>query len=300
MSNTRLSPEYVENKVRSLARLATLPNIAVKVMELVENPKTSASTLAHFISVDQVLAARILKLANSAYYGFPKEISTLNLAIVVLGFNALRDLVLSISVIDRFSMHEYDENFEVEQFWRHALIVGRGARVLAKFLNYPVTGEVFVAGLLHDIGYPVMLQNFPEDFMCAAEYANNHGISFHESENNVLDFTHTQLGGWLAEGWNLPDKLVRAIRYHHAPEKNHSYQDLVNIIHMADLISYTIGEGSGIKNNSQLPEGEIDERMKMYLPRNGYPLSFYQEKFSQEGEKIDEFLDILKKRELVG
>jgi len=95
-----LSPETVRTKVRGLAKLSTLFFVAMRLMELVENPKTSASQLVELISTDQVLAARILKLANSAYYGFPRKISTLNLAIVVLGFNALRDLVLSISIIE--------------------------------------------------------------------------------------------------------------------------------------------------------------------------------------------------------
>lgn len=297
MNEKRLSPEYVERKVRSLAKLSTLPHLAVKVMELVENPKTSASTMAQLISVDQVLAARILKLANSAYYGFPRKISTLNLAIVVLGFKALRDLVLSISVIDRFSDNQHDTNFEVEQFWRHALVVGCGARIVSKFVNYPVAGEVFVAGLLHDIGYPVLLQQFPDAFEAAYCYAKENNVKFMEAEEKYMGFTHSQVGGWLAEGWNLPEKLARAIRYHHTPHHNHLHQDLVNIIHLANLISYSMGEGSGIEEGELIPEKEIEEKIKHYFPRNSYPVSFFQEKFYLESEKIEEFLGILTSKE---
>ncbi len=299
MLKQQLSLEFVEKKVRSLSKLSTLPHLATKVMELVENPKTSASRLAHIISNDQILAARILKLANSAYYGFPRKISTLNLAIVVLGFNALRDLVLSISVIDQFIAKGFSDKFEPDQFWRHALIVGRGARVLSKYVNYPVAGEVFVAGLLHDIGYPVLLQQFPEEFKNAYHYAEERDVSFNKAETKLIGFTHTDLGGWLAEGWNLPEKLVNAIRYHHTPEKNHFHQDLVNIIHVADLISYSIGEGSGIKNVEEISVSNIEEKIAKFFPRNGYPLSFFQDKFREECEKVNDFLEILTQEEVV-
>lgn len=295
MNEKVLSPEFVERRVRSIAKLSTLPFIAIKVMELVENPRTSASRLCDLISADQVLAARILKLANSAYYGFPRKISTLNLAIVVLGFNALRDLVLSISVIDQFNVDQ-ESNLHLEQFWRHALIVGRGARLLARYLNYPVIGEVFVAGLLHDIGYLVLLQQFPDNFKLAYDYAKEKEISFNEAEVVKLGYSHSVLGAWLAEGWNLPGKLVQAIRYHHSPEKSFQNKELVNIIYLSDLLSYSIDVGSGFNGlkNGSVPN--IENIIKEMFPRNRYPVSFYQDKFREESEKIQDFLNILKNR----
>lgn len=298
MNQKHLSQEYVQKRVRSLAKLSTLPMIAVKVMELVENPQTSAASLARIISNDQIMAARILKLANSAYYGFPRKISTLNLAIVVLGFNALRDLVLSISVIDQFAVQDFEE-FELEQFWRHALMVGHGARILSRYFNYPVAGEVFVAGLLHDIGYTIMLQHFPEEFRTVTRLTREKDMPFHEAEKQELGYSHADVGAWLAEGWNLPDKLVRAIRYHHSPQKNLQNKDLVNIIFLADQICYSIGEGSGIENNNARSPEEIEQKMQEFFPRNGYPLSFFQDKFRQESDKLWEFLDILNKKELL-
>ncbi len=294
-----LSPEFVEKRVRSLAKLSTLPHIALKVMEMVENPRTSASNVAQLISADQILAARILKLANSAYYGFPRKISTINLAIVVLGFTALRDLVLSISVIDQLSINRFEDEFKIDQFWRHAFIVGRGARILSKYVHYPVAGEVFSAGLLHDIGYPVLLQQFPQEFDANLKYAKDQGISFNQAESVYLGFTHAQLGSWLSEGWNLPEKIVRAIRFHHNPEQNHVYQDLVNIIHAADLISYSIDEGSGVEQQGEITEEYIESVLHDLFPRNGNSLEFYQEKFLEEAEKVSEFLELLTNKEMV-
>lgn len=290
------SPELIERRVRSLAKLSTLPFVATSVMELVDNPRTSAAQIGELISTDQVLTARILKLANSAYYGFPRKISTLNLAIVVLGFNALRDLVLSISLIDRFLV-KGEELIDLKQFWRHVLVVGRCAKLLARILKYPVVGEVFVAGLLHDIGYLVMIQEFPEEFHQVYEYAQLNGMAYNKAEERELGFTHGNLGAWLAEAWNLPQKLVQAIKHHHDPSKSLSNQELVNLIHITDLIAYSIGEGNGIQIERFVDTVEIEEieqKLIAFFPKNSYSLEYIQNQFLEEARKIDEFLDILK------
>jgi putative nucleotidyltransferase with HDIG domain len=283
----------VENKVKNLAKISTLPNIAFKVMDLVENPRTSVSVLANIISADHILTARVLKLANSAYYGFPKQISTINLAVVVLGFNALRDLVFGISVIDQFSASQFEDDLDVTQFWRHALFVGSGAKFLSKFLDYPVCGEVFVAGLLHDIGYPVLLQYFPDYFESARKYSLKKNLSFHEAEQKVLGFDHAEVGAWLAKGWNLPDKIVQAIRFHHSPEKNNDYPDLIRIIHIADHLSYTIEEGTGLERGLQEKTDDVVGKIKQYFSKNGHPIDFFQDKMRKEVEKVNGFLESL-------
>jgi len=291
VKSSKYSLKVIRNRVRNLAQLSTLPHIAARVVDLVDNPKTSAATVGRVISTDQVLAARILKLANSAYYGFPREISTLNLAIVVLGFNALRDLVMSISVIDQFTVDD-EGTFEANQFWRHALVVGMGARLLSRYKGYSVAGEVFVAGLLHDIGYLVMYQQFPELFREVYYQAKTGGVPFYQAEQQKLEFTHADLGAWLAEAWNLPDKLVDAIRYHHHPDNSeHSHSGLTQLIHIANMISYSIDEGSGLNHFENLEE-TLDEQLKTVVSRS-YSLEFFQKKILDESEKIDDFLHIL-------
>jgi HD-like signal output (HDOD) protein len=290
-----ISPEFLEKKVKSIAKLSTLPFVATSVMELVENPRTSAAQLGELISTDQVLAARILKLANSAYYGFPRKISTLNLAIVVLGFNALRDLVLSISLIDRFLVKE-EELIDLKQFWRHVLVVGRCSKLLARIVKYPVLGEVFVAGLLHDIGYLVLLQEFPEEFRNSYDFALNNNIAFEKAEILELGVSHTDLGAWLGEGWNLPHKLVQVIKYHHDPIQCPDDNILVKFIHLSDLIAYSIGEGNGIKISRDVDTREIENVLVELFPKNEYSLEYIQDRFLEEATKIDEFLTILKSK----
>ncbi len=286
----------IRNRVQSISRLTTLPQIATRVLELVENPRTSASRLGEVIAADQVLTARILKLANSAFYGFPRRISTLNLAIVVLGFNALRDLVLSISVIDQFNRN-VKVDINLEKFWRHAVVVAMGSRMLSRMVRYSVAGEVFVGGLLHDIGYLVLVQYFPNLFDKVLHYAREKQVPFLQAEYSVLGFSHAEVGGWLAEGWNLPEKLVQAIRFHHQPPETLKYREFVWAIHLADLISHSIDEGGGLNQLPEFQEIDIEKRLKG-LFRQPQPLEFYQEAFRRENEKVDDFLATLLNRKV--
>ncbi len=283
--------EEVQRKVRSISKLTTLPQIATTVLELVENPKTSASKLGEVISSDQVLTARILKLANSAYYGFPRRISTLNLAIVVLGFNALRDLVMSISVIDQFT-NTIDPEWEVERFWRHAFIVGMGARQMARQQRQALAGEAFVAGLLHDIGYLVMIQHFPKIFEKTYEFARERNVPLIHAEYTLWGFSHAEIGAWLAEGWNLPEKIVRVIRFHHNPEKAQDSTNLTPMIHFADHLTATIGEGGQFKEVSETPEIDLETALQSFTSDNR-SIEYYQNLFRQEREKMSDFLATL-------
>ncbi len=283
--------EEVQRKVRSISKLTTLPQIATTVLELVENPKTSASKLGEVISSDQVLTARILKLANSAYYGFPRRISTLNLAIVVLGFNALRDLVMSISVIDQFT-NTIDPEWEVERFWRHAFIVGMGARQMARQQRQALAGEAFVAGLLHDIGYLVMIQHFPKIFEKTYEFARERNVPLIHAEYTLWGFSHAEIGAWLAEGWNLPEKIVRVIRFHHNPEKAQDSTNLTPMIHFADHLTATIGEGGQFKEVSETPEINLETALQSFTSDNR-SIEYYQNLFRQEREKMSDFLATL-------
>ncbi|RMF61605.1 MAG: HDOD domain-containing protein [Calditrichaeota bacterium] len=281
----------IEKRVRNLSRLSTLPYIAAKVVELVENPKTSASTLGKIISMDQVLAARILKLANSAYYGFPRKISTINLAIVVLGFNTLRDLVVSLSVIDQFSAGN-NHLIDPRQFWKHALEVGMGAKHFSQVIHYPIPGEVFVGGLLHDIGLLVLLQEFPDLLNEIFTMIEREDIDFDTALLEKAGCSRAQISSWLVEGWNLPPKLVNSIRYHLQPEKDPQQSQLTWVIHFADQISLLVNQFDNPFFPKVMDEKLLEEQINKFFKKH-YPISYYQEKFQEAAEKANDFLDIL-------
>ena len=230
------TPESIKERVSSILQLPALPSIALEIVEMVDNPKTSASRLGKVIASDQALTAKVLKIANSPFYGFPRRISTVEFAIIVLGYDALKEIVISISLISALQ-RKSDLQFDARSFWDHAITTGVVARRLARDIGYRVTGEVFVAGLLHDMGISIIHRFFRTEYRQILEAMQASGRSYLELERDILGATHGDIGGWLAERWNLPSHLVEALTLHHEPGKAKKNQDLVAIIHCADVFA---------------------------------------------------------------
>lgn len=233
------TPEQIRNKVQSIIQLPALPSLAMEVVEMVDNPKTSASQLGRVISSDQALTGKVLKIANSPFYGFPKKISTVDFAIIILGFDALKEIVISISLISSLQK-KGDKYFSAKMFWDHSISSGVIARRLARDLGYRVSGEVFVGGLLHDMGISVLSRYFESEYKRIVEVARETELTFLEAEESILGVTHAQVGGWLAERWNLPDHLIEAVAKHHTPGEAALNTDLVALIHCADVLAHRI------------------------------------------------------------
>jgi putative nucleotidyltransferase with HDIG domain len=231
-----MSPDYIKEKVQTIIQLPALPTIAMEVVEMVDNPKTSASKLGKLISTDQALTAKVLKIANSPFYGFPRKISTIDFAIIVLGYDALKEIVISISLVSSLQK-KGDAVFDAKAFWDHSITSGVLARRLARDLGYRVSGEVFVGGLLHDMGVSVVHRYFRNEYKRIVEILAETDLNALEAEESVLGVTHAEVGGWLAERWNLPDHLVEAIRHHHSPSQADKNKDLVALIHCADVFA---------------------------------------------------------------
>ncbi|MFH1760996.1 MAG: HDOD domain-containing protein [bacterium] len=285
-------------RIRQIAEkiigLPTLPTVVAKMIELVDNPKTSASSLSKLISTDQALTAKILKLANSAYYGFPREITTVNLAIVVLGFNTVKDMGLSVSVLDAFPDMEDIEHFEMSSFWEHSIGVGVGAKMLARSFGYRVSGEAFVGGLLHDVGKLILNQYLHSDFISILKKAHKDRVDFREVEMEVIGTTHSQVGAWLAEKWRLPRIIVDSISFHHNPELVENNPELVLFTHLADIICRRAGVGtSGSYDNPVISPAAFEMIDKLKIPVTEDDLDSIQMDFLVEFEKAQSFIDFI-------
>ena len=231
--------------IRRVDDLPTLPMTVLKITELVNNPKSSARDLAGVITDDQVLTARLLKLVNSAFYGFPQRISTVTGAIVLLGFDAIRNLLLTTSLFDFFSKGGRACPVSREALWDHSLGCAVGAKILGKHIRYDKVEELFVAGLLHDIGKIVEMLFMPDPFTRVAELAATNETLLVTVEEQMLGFTHAEVGELLARRWNLPDKLMQVIAHHHHPEQAGPYVLEASAIHLADILCRALQRGSG-------------------------------------------------------
>ena len=228
----------------SVLTLPTLPAVFDGLLRMLDDPNTSTRRLSQALARDQVLTARLLKTANSAFYGFPQKVSTTSLALVVLGLDATRDVVLATSVMEIFRKTRQDGRFDMVKFWDHSLAVAVAARELARKLRWESPGEVFTAGLLHDIGQVVLHEHHPDLFQEVMRRVSLDEGEMLDTELEVLGATHPQVGGWLCRHWNLPSALGDSVAFHHDPAScPPPNQALAALVALADNLAHQTESG---------------------------------------------------------
>lgn len=227
--------------LRQTKNLPTLPGIVAKLSKMAEDPDTSTEQMGKVISQDYILAAKLLKLVNSAFYGFPQRISSISSAIILLGFNVVKSLIISASIF------EVMEDQDVE-LWQHSLGCAVACNVIATRLGIKDPEEVSTAGLIHDIGKVAIKMELPEEYQMINRLMRERGMSMRQAEMEVLGLDHAEAGGWLAKGWNLPKKLIEPVTCHHDPRKAQGDQLTCSIIHFGDIMIRALGYGHGGDN----------------------------------------------------
>lgn len=297
MSNYE-NKEWIKRIAQRVLGLPPLPTLIAKLIEMIDNPRTNARSLGKLISTDQVLTARILKLANSSFYGFPRRISTVNLSLVVLGFDTLKNLCISVSMREWFSDNETSGDFDMSRFWEHSIACGIAAKMVARECGYMISGEVFVAGLLHDIGKLVLKQYIKPEFKEIIDTAKKENILFIEAEKKILGIHHGTIGSWLADKWNLPEHLVEAIAYHHNPQNAEKHYVQTAIVHFANCL--TRAARIGYSGDNQMSELDISVAESFKLKRNkdgSVNMDYYILRLKEEIEKAETFINLIQGRE---
>lgn len=232
--------------IENISTIPTLPVVIEKLTRLLQNPKTSAEEIGKAITTDQSLASKVLKLVNSAFYGFPGRISTITHAIVILGFSTVKNIVLTASIFDAFRNKGGSiPGFDLEQFWQHSIACGAAAQSIAKQIGFAEKEECFIAGLIHDIGKIILCQYLPQEFESAVKLTQEKGCLFYESELELFDATHQEIGGNLAQRWRLPENLQNAVRFHHKPATVKDSFMITGIVSCADIFVRALDKGNG-------------------------------------------------------
>lgn len=283
----------LRNVLEKITDLPTLPTVVTQIMTIVNDPRSSAKLLAGVISHDQSLTAKVLRVVNSAFYGFPRPITSVHQATAILGYNAIKNMALSVAVFSAFGSSS-GEGFSRDEFWRHAAAVGSVARLLARKVKYHELEEAFIGGLIHDIGKVLLDEYFHEDFMKATQLAREKGLLILSAERAQLGFDHTAVGQFLARKWNLPKPLTDVIVHHHDLPTDISTLGpslrLVAIVHVADIM--VRGLKIGDPGDELVPRTNMEMWKELNLGRD--EIIAVKEKIPEEVAKAEEFLKISK------
>ncbi len=234
----------LKKRLSKIRNIPTLPIVANNVIKLTQNPDSTAFEIAEAISQDQALSTRVLKTANSAYYGFPRKITTINYAIVVLGFNNIKNIALSTTIMDRFSKSDEDLLFDRKEFWKHSLLCGIISKKISERMGVKNSEEIFLCGLLHDFGKLILDSCFHDEFVLALQMSKEKNITIKKAENAIFKFNHSGVGAFVLKSWNLPQSLVKTVEFHHSPDDSLKAFRTASIVHVADYLCRKIGIGN--------------------------------------------------------
>lgn len=224
--------------------LPSLPTIALKIIEMVGDSRTSAGDLQRVIMSDQALAARVLKIANSALFNTRSEITTISHAVVVLGFTTLRSVVMTSSIHRVFSDGtRRGGSLSDAVLWEHSLAVAIASREIARWTEAISPEEAFIAGLLHDIGKLVLSKNLETRYVEVLNEVIRGDATFIDAENRLLGFNHAHLGALVARKWKLPHSVANAILYHHNPGMAPADVKHCAVVSLANEMIVTAGIG---------------------------------------------------------
>lgn len=240
MKEKRLN--YIVSKVNDLPML---PNRVKKIIDITEDPDSTIQDLENEILKDQSLTSKILKLANSAYYGYPRKINTVSQATILLGFQTIKSIALA-STVSKMMTHELKGYALGEnELWTQSQTCAIISRHIAKEVKYPNPETAYIAGLLRDIGKTILNFYVEKEYHAIINKVEYSNMPFLEAEEEILGFNHAQVGEKIAIKWNFPEELVEAIGLHHSPEKATINPTLVSIVHIADAITMMMGISIG-------------------------------------------------------
>lgn len=235
-ANPKALPPHLEKALSRVTEISSLPEITSRIVQVVEDPRATAHDMHELVKSDPGLAAKILKVVNSAFYGLPSQIASLDRAIVMLGLSAVKNIALAASLTRLFKSDQISSNFEARDLWKHSIAVGVCAKAIADKVRF-AQEESFVGGLVCDVGLLAIQQIFADKLREVADTCLNSPQDYRALETTVIGADHEQFGDALAARWKFPPVLRQCIAYHHDPQTlKPEFKRLASIIFIADTI----------------------------------------------------------------
>ena len=228
-----------EDIFKGLEKLPILPGIVMKILELVKEDDTSLKEIANILSTDPSLSAQVLKLTNSPFYGVRTKVTSISLAVNLLGLNTVKNLALSFTLLRNYPKGN-KENFDYTFFWKQSVIGAVSSKLIAGKIIPELSEDAFCLGLIQNIGILALIQCMPEQYSLVLKERDRTFCSYHEAENQILGFNHMEIGEYLTRTWGLPEIFFTPVLYHHNPEKlkakNFKIELLTKVLHLSSLI----------------------------------------------------------------
>lgn len=263
MSRSQLDIDFL---IRQIDALPTLPTIYYKLLEIMDNPRSTVKDVADVIMQDQASAAKVLKAANSPIYGLYGKIENISQAISYIGFDEVKNLIIALTVIDFFNSKFDIKYFNPVSFWQHSIAVGLMSRIVGKATHAKDLENYFLAGIMHDIGKLLFMITIPVEYSKVLQYCQDHKVSTREGELNILGITHNIAGEVLATKWNLPLAIKNSIRYHETGMLDNNNKSITASTHISNVAVCMFG--LCYSEDFILPKPNIEVWDVLQLPEN--------------------------------
>ena len=252
-----------EEIVSRVGSLPPLPDTALKLMEVINDPRSTIDDIVESVKYDQAVTSDVLKLCNSAYYSLSRKVTSLNDAILRLGTVKVLQMVMAVHTNSLLAREQQGYGLEPGVWWKHSVAVALASTLFAERLGQPNSNLAFTAGLLHDIGKVILNQYVSAEFAEIVRRVSEDRMSFVEAEHQVLGYSHEEVGALIAEAWKLPEAIVRCIRYHHEPGKLEPPDMLVDTVYLANCICLLLGVGLGEDGLCYRADASVMERYEL-------------------------------------
>lgn len=237
--------------VQKACDLSGLPDVTHKVISIANSPESDAGDLEQALRLDPSLAARVIRVANSAYYAQPGQIKTIHSAVVLLGFDTIKNVALAASISELFKGKCETEGYSRSALWEHMVSVAATARMIARRIRYPDPEEAFLAGIVHDIGMILADLYLHDGFLSSVAHARQNRCSLIVAEREVMGVDHAFIGARLARAWNFPKEIRYAVAFHHEPDKAGAEGlQIAMLIHLSDALSKMVEKRPMGDNNT--------------------------------------------------